>query len=246
MAELRSISTTLPVTTGTLPLPILTERLIIRPFRDTELYQLHTLIIESEPTQSETYDISHTRTELLRHLPPYKSHTIWLGIFLKTHKGEEGPLIGDGGTHSTIAHCDTHHWPKFGYRFRQSYWQRGFGMEFATAFIEFWWSLPRETVMLKVDIGTLYVDQEDTAAEMIYAETSKINSQSKKLLEQVGFTVLSSDLDDESSPHKETFENSTDYWILVMKKSDMKVTHTSISRSVSAPSLTGINTLLTQ
>ncbi|KAK6079183.1 GNAT N-acetyltransferase [Seiridium cupressi] len=199
-----TVSTTLPRVEDSTILPFETERLVIRPLLypgDLPAYRT----IRSQPaamTSSRTglpdFTVEQTEAKLKRLQPPYHGSHVYFGIFLKSSvEGSEGELIGDGGVHE-FAHTETG-WPEFGYKFKEEHWGRGYATEFARAFMQFWWALPRVGAQVDVALSSVGVLGKETsnpsagghttcwAREQVCAWTKIDNKASQRVLQKVGF-----------------------------------------------------------
>lgn len=184
-----TVSTTLPKVGDNLP-SIRSDRLIIRPLLPSDLEPFYTLRSQPEAMtdsgkQRPDADLSETRAKLKSLQPPYHNSHVYFGIFLKKSDDNEGELIGDGGVHKFRS--DHTGWPEFGYKFKKEYWGRGYATEFARAFMEFWWSLPRMDAQILVASSSMDFQNTPKATEQVYAYTRKDNLASQKVLEKIGF-----------------------------------------------------------
>lgn len=174
-----------------LPEPIITDRLILRLFNERDMDAYHTLARQPEAMDSDGgYSVSFQVTKD-RFLPllPTNRYFFYFGIFLKKSDGSEGDLIGSGGIYHRPSPQTG--WPMLEYKFKKEYWGQGYATEFATAFLEFWWKLPRQKTM--VVINESLVDPNNTSGytpEILYAWTKPENLQSQKVLQKVGFEYL--------------------------------------------------------
>ena len=183
-----TVLTTRPILKGNLPLPILSNRLIIRSLSLSDLEAYHILLSQPEAMEGNNMspDISYTEIMLEDELPPYDSQ-IYLGIFLKKSDNSDGDLIGDGG----IYHLQTQgEWPELSYRFKKEYWNNGYATEFVIAFMRFWWSLPREPTTLQVHPSSVGFQNTHQATERVYASVKLENKASQRVLEKAGFKLF--------------------------------------------------------
>lgn len=182
-----TVFTTRPIIGGILPLPIYTNRLIIRSYHLSDLEAFHTL--QSQPEAHEGYlnlvstDLNCSEDRLKKELPPYSSR-LYLGIYLKKSDGSEGDLIGSGGMQNLHT---LNGWPDLGYQLKKEYWNNGYATEFATAFMRFWSSLPREQTSFQVPYSSLDLQDRSEIAERVYAKAKLDNKASQRVLEKVGF-----------------------------------------------------------
>ena len=108
---------------------------------------------------------------------------------MKEPDGREGNLIGEGGV------CQPENcWPQLNYNLDKNYWNKVYATEFVTAFMRFWWSLPRETARFQVQPSSLYTLSTSDGIEMVCAQTKPDNKASQRVLEKSGF-VLFEDMD---------------------------------------------------
>lgn len=164
-------------------LPIITDRLIIRPWLPSDLEQLRLLRLQQEVmqwTSAGRVDLDEAETEawLAKFLPPNDALTHSSAITLK----ETGEVIGCGGTHDMSGIFG---WPELGYLFRKEFWGKGYGTEFLKAYVKAFAELPREEVEIKVDPRT--ANSDGTAEEQVIAITVGSNAASYKVLAKSGF-----------------------------------------------------------
>ncbi|KAH8790740.1 GNAT domain-containing protein [Hyaloscypha finlandica] len=189
-----TVSTTRPNAGSYLPLPITTDRLIIRALHISDLDAYCTLLrdpgaMEGEPIM----DPAESQRELQRALPPFTTD-LYLGIFLRNPNGSEGELIGDGGMFRRPDDNGVpRNWFEFGFRFKQEHWSRGYATEFGHAFMRFWWSLPRQQVSFEVAPSTLDRSETSQARERVVASVHKSNPRSESVLNKLGFEVFLSE-----------------------------------------------------
>jgi len=114
-----TVRTTRPIVEGNLPIPIFSNRLIIRSYRISDLEAYHTLLSQPEAMGGENIspNLSYTKSMLEEELEPCDSQ-IYLGIFLNKSDGNEGDFIGDGGIHHLRTQGE---WPELSYRFKKEY-----------------------------------------------------------------------------------------------------------------------------
>ena len=190
MASTVTISTTLPYVEDYILEPITTDRLIIRPLLLSDIEVYRTLRSQPEAMAHSSrgrpdLDTSETLAYLQRLQPPYHNSHLYFGIFLKKSNGDEGDLIGDGGVHKFVS--DQTGWPEFGYKLKKEYWGCGYATEFAKAFLEFWWSLPRTDARIQIAPSSVYPRDTPRVVEQVYAWTTVDNIASKRVLQKAGF-----------------------------------------------------------
>ncbi|KAH7153150.1 GNAT domain-containing protein [Dactylonectria macrodidyma] len=189
--EWATVRTTLPI----FPFPpneqrqvIKTERLLLRPFNDSEddLNGLHALRAQPEVMiwsmqGRPDKDLDETKPSIVRHIPPLDvDHYNWAICLAST-----GEIIGIGGNGTWKGELG---WPVLGYMLRKEAWGKGYATEFLKAFVEAWWALPREEVELKVDKKTVRGDGE-IKDEFITAVALDENAASHGVLRKAGFEL---------------------------------------------------------
>jgi RimJ/RimL family protein N-acetyltransferase len=132
--------------------------------------------------------IEKTKNKLHRLQPPYRDSHIYFGIFLQNKDGTEGEILGDGGVHK-INGTDTG-WPEFGYKLKKEYWNQGYITEFAEAFMEYWWNLPRKEVEIQVPYSSMSQQGTLYHPELVCAWTKVGNDVSEKVLKKLGFESI--------------------------------------------------------
>lgn len=162
--------------------PIKTKRLLIRPLRPSDLQAVHVLRSQPEVTAwsskgkpNETVDV--TRQELEAAL----SRDIYQFAICLSN----GDLIGTGGSHRRGGNLG---WPVINYAIRHEAWGKGYATEFLAAFLDRWWSLPRETVDVLVDKDTVCGDGE-IKEERVVATTTDKNVASQKVMMKNGMEL---------------------------------------------------------
>lgn len=131
------------------PLPIYTNRLIIRELRKTDLHQYQTLL--TDPGAIGGANIPSDLNGIRNMLPILPDeYELTLGIFLRRQDNQEGPLIGDGGLY--YLRLDTE-WPNLTYRIKQDHWNKGYATEFLNAYMRYWWSIPRQSEPKRLTIN---------------------------------------------------------------------------------------------
>ncbi|KAI0169361.1 acyl-CoA N-acyltransferase [Hypoxylon sp. FL1284] len=163
--------------------PILTERLVIRPYREEDLDGIYIIHRQPEPMKYTMRgriddDKTVTRENMAKYMPPNDLHTYSNVICLAS----TGEIIGTGGVSRPEQWFG---WPEIGYLFKKEAWGRGYGTEFVKAMVSFWWTLPRAAVELEVAVET--VDGPGEAPEMLAAMVEQSNIGSQRVLEKAGF-----------------------------------------------------------
>ncbi|CAJ2499830.1 Uu.00g026830.m01.CDS01 [Anthostomella pinea] len=203
------ITTTLP--TRPLPpnaqrAPILTPRLVIRPFAPTDLDGIHALRSQPEVMQWTSVgrpdrDRAETQAFMDRYLPPNEGRSY---DFVMCDRAT-GRVLGTGGMHKM--ECLELGWPEVGYMFRKEAWGRGLATEFLTAWTEAWWALPRSVVEVEVDadsVAGLEAGPGTQLPEMVSAMAESNNPGSIRVLEKAGFRSFKTWKEPDSRPG---FEN---------------------------------------
>jgi RimJ/RimL family protein N-acetyltransferase len=170
--------------------PIKTERLLIRPYRESDAEELYS-VLRSQPevmifTARGKVDesVEVTRKNIQARLPP-NDQTNYDWIICSTETEE---LIGIGGSHQRV--CDLG-WPALGYMFRKNAWGKGYGTEFANALLDAWWKLPREEFEVKVDRDTIGEGQDgDVVPECIVGITTEENKASQHVMGKAGMKLV--------------------------------------------------------
>lgn len=185
------VATTLPTfEKGNLHFTITTDRLIIRPLVRSDLEAYHSFRIQPEAMAHSRRgrpdaNIAETQARLEKLLEPSPNTLAYCGIFLKKSDGNEGELIGDGGMWDITS--EQTGWPVFGYKFKKEHWGHGYATEFATAYMQFWWTIDRTNVHISVASCSVNFTDGILAPEQMYAWTTKENKASQRVLEKVGF-----------------------------------------------------------
>lgn len=189
--EFVTIKTTLPK----LPFPpnterraILTDRLLIRPFRQDDMEALHALRSQPEVMKwsiqgrpDETMD--ETRKSAALRLPPQDTERYdWVICLAST-----GEFIGLGGNGMWDGELG---WPVLGYMLVKEAWGKGYTSEFLSAFLDAWWDLPREEVEIKVDANSVRGEGE-IKKEMMSGITTDDNKASQNVMRKAGFELVS-------------------------------------------------------
>jgi RimJ/RimL family protein N-acetyltransferase len=167
------------------PLPIYTHRLILRELRQTDLEQYHTLLTDIGAMRGQNISNGLHYTQDVLPLPPFQDEII-SGIFLRKKHNKESPLIGDGGIY--YLRIDTE-WPNLTYRIKEEHWNKGYDTEFLNAYMRYWWSIPRQTKLLRINPATLnYQDNpEQSIKERVYISVTHENLANQRVLTKVGF-----------------------------------------------------------
>jgi RimJ/RimL family protein N-acetyltransferase len=104
------------------------------------------------------FDLSITQDRFQRILRDSFSQGIHLGFFLKTEKGDEFELVGEGGVYMPKSSWPYIYWTRLDIERKdvRIYWKR----LIPSRIITFWWSLPRKNTRLLVDSVSLLKDSQ--------------------------------------------------------------------------------------
>lgn len=181
-----TVRTLLPI----VPLPsndarptLTTDRLLLRPFKPTDLHASHALRTQEEVMKWSKrgridQSVDETREKIVPFLAPNDAVTATCAICLKS----TGEFIGSGGCH---LYPGRHGWPEMGYLLRKEFWGQGLATEFLKGWLQFWEELPRSEREVKVQREM--VAGEGVVKEHLIAITEARNVQSQKVLLKVGF-----------------------------------------------------------
>jgi RimJ/RimL family protein N-acetyltransferase len=162
--------------------PLRTERLLLRPYQPTDLDDFHALRSQMDVmkwTSQGTVDASRdaTQTWMKRFLPPNDATTHNFAIEELTNPGV---VIGAIGCHTAEpAEC--------GYMLRTEYWGKGYATEAFKRWLQAWWELPREVIV--VDDSESGLDT--MIPEVLRADFEEDNVASGRILAGSGFQSLS-------------------------------------------------------
>lgn len=189
LARVRTTLPAQPLPSNALRAPIRTARLVVRPFAQDDLESIHALRSQPEVMiftgqgRPDT-DLAETKTRVVdRFLPPRDTVTHNCAICLAA----TGELIGVGGVHRLDSPSG---WPEVGYMFKKEHWGQGYGTEFMRAFVDAWWTLPREDAEVDVDpasVEGMERDREGRVAELMTATVESNNRGSLRIMEKLGF-----------------------------------------------------------
>lgn len=192
--QLVKVKTTLPA----LPYPpldqrqsIMTERLLIRPWSEDDLQNVHELRTQPEVMQwSATGKIDEDLERTKRY---FDGHFVADGPGgLRSHDmiiclSSTGEFIGTGGSHRREGSLG---WPELGYTIKREYWGNGYATEFVQAYLAFWWALPRAELEMEVDKATVQEDAKTgLVRENLVAITVAHNEASRNVMRKAGFKL---------------------------------------------------------
>lgn len=110
-------------------------------------------------------------------------------------------MVGIGGLVQTVAQGT---WPTFNWQFMHPKYScnyKGLGTEFATAFMQFWWSIPEEAVKLQLRVPANSVDfplQDQPVVAPRVVATAHVDDFTKQCaLGRAGFEMYDVDMDDD-------------------------------------------------
>ncbi|KAF4450759.1 hypothetical protein F53441_6202 [Fusarium austroafricanum] len=191
--DLITVKTTLPV------YPLLpncerktfrTERLSMRPMTEGDFDFCRAVRTDPDGMKWSSkgrpdIDIEETRANFNSRLPPNDVQKYdWVICLLET-----GEPIGIGGTCLWTSELG---WPSVGYIFLKAHWGKGYASEFLKAFLDEWWSLPRNEVELAVDKNSIRDGDGEVKKECLSAITVSENAPSQNVLRKCGFAFTSS------------------------------------------------------
>lgn len=188
--ELVTVKTTLP----TLPYPpleeresILTENLLLRPYRANDIHDLHVMfsdpVVMASSARGKTYSLEESRKVLDIKLSEAGLENQDFIICLAS----TGEMIGYTGSHRR---CGSLGWPEIGYAIRRDHWGKGYATEALLAFLSWWWKLPRSEFEIQVDKSTLPEDDNGAVAtECIVTITVETNKASRNVMRKCGLEL---------------------------------------------------------
>ncbi|KAK4136712.1 acyl-CoA N-acyltransferase [Trichocladium antarcticum] len=190
-ADFVPVRTTLPcwpLPLNAVRIPIVTDRLILRPLTADDLPALHTLrtqpaVMRWTAAGRPDADPAETRARMAAFLPPRDGAAYNCAICDRA----TGALLGVGGAHNWRSRFG---WPEVGYMLRTEVWGRGLGTEFLRGFLEgVWDKLEREVVDgVLVDARTVDArDADGNVREQLIAITADANEKSQSVLRKSGF-----------------------------------------------------------
>ena len=172
------------------PAPTLTtSRLLLRPFKQSDLADLHILRTQSDVmmwTSTGIPDADHDTTQawMDRFLPPNNATTFYFAI---EELNEPGKVVGVVGCHT----CEP---PEVGYMFRTEVWRKGYATEAMQCWLQTWWALPRKEVEIEPKSAA---SDNQAVREVLKADTVFPNHASKRILERHGFNLVSEEMVDD-------------------------------------------------
>ncbi|KAJ6443475.1 cellobiose dehydrogenase [Purpureocillium lavendulum] len=132
--------------------PLTTRRLLIRPLAESDLEALHVLNTQPPVVRWSSRAVPNSNMDVTRRQLRDKladdATTYEVAICL----GASGEMIGIGGSHRRAGNLG---WPVLSYALRAEHWGRGYATEFLQAFLRWWWTLPRDEVVLSVEASTV-------------------------------------------------------------------------------------------
>lgn len=197
MEEIK-IRTRLP----TVPLPLVsegrgeirTQRLILRPFTQDVLEDMHSLRSQPEVMAASRRgvpdkDLAETQQLIAPMLPPNDATTYKWAIY----EAQTGDFVGSGGYGRAGAIAGD--WPEIGYMLKKQHWGKGYATEFLGAWLEAWWKLPRSEVKMEVPASTVEEDApvcgangvREVSRDRVIAFIEQNNTSSQRVVEKCGF-----------------------------------------------------------
>jgi RimJ/RimL family protein N-acetyltransferase len=167
--------------------PIKTARLLLRPFKPSDLPDLHVLRSQIEVmkwTSQGHIDVDKeaTQTWMNRFLPPNDST---LFNFVVEELSNPGVAIGGIGCH----HAEP---PECGYMLRTEYWGKGYATEGFRGWLQAWWDLPRKEVVIEESKALSENPVEPIFVhEVLLADVEEQNVASARILANCGFRRIS-------------------------------------------------------
>ncbi|KAJ2979152.1 hypothetical protein NQ176_g3428 [Zarea fungicola] len=193
-AELVAVKSKLPA----LPYPppeqreaIITDRLLLRPVRESDLQAIHEMRSDPEVAQWSATGIPDAEVEVTRQmLEKGKENS------LEKHDcaiclASTGQVIGVGGQHRR---CGMLGWPEIGYSLKREFWGQGYGTEFLQGFLAWYWEQPRAEVDVNVDKATI-LDPDAAAGgaivpDCVVATTVEENTASRHVMAKSGLQLI--------------------------------------------------------
>lgn len=186
--------------------PYQTSRLVLRSLTADDLPSYHHLrsqpevmiyTMQGRPDK----DIAESQTKLDHFISPGGDSVYVLGVFER----ETGQFVGSVGSHMRV---DLLGWPCLGYMLCTEAWGKGYATEMVRGFLDVYWSLPREEVLVELDVDTSTApaaaaqgaDGVATVAEKITAITLDSNVASQNVLLKAGFKQVKKWIDSENEP----------------------------------------------
>lgn len=180
-----TIKSTLPAIPLQLDSNILTQRLLIRPLAASDLNIEHILrthpeVVAWSSTQLPNESTNVTEKQLRNSIE--NEETLEVAICLR----ETGEMIGSGGSHRREGDLG---WPVLSYTLRVEAWGKGYATEFLTAFLDYYWTLPRSHAQLEVEASTA-VGEDEVKQECVTSVASEPNSASQRVMEKSGMKLV--------------------------------------------------------
>ena len=166
---------------------IITERLLLRPVKESDAEAIHEMRTQPEVmvwTSRGTVDtnMDDTRKAMANKLPPNDTSNFDFAICI----AETGQLIGVGGVFQWTGNLG---WPDIGYMLRKEAWGKGYGSEFLRAFLPAYWALDRNEVEHRVERDTVS-GEGGVEEERISATTVPDNNASQNVLKKNGLRLV--------------------------------------------------------
>lgn len=185
--KVRTTVPPLPLQAPGQPTCVETSRLILRPFSQNDLDDLHKLRTQMEvmkwtPRRAIDDSIEKTQAFLDAKIAAQGTSSLSFVICLAS----TGEVIGTGGVHSRTGRLG---WPEIGYMLRKEFWGQGYASEFLRGFTQHWWSLPRAEEEVEVEGASIVADYRNglLVTECLAAVTDVDNFGSQKVMEKHGF-----------------------------------------------------------
>lgn len=182
--------------------PILSERILLRPFQASDLDAYHRLRCQPDVMKwtgqgRPDANIDETKKSMSLLVPPEGDAGDIYAITLR----ETGEFLGSVG----IRYLDgALGWPELGYMILKEHWGKGYATEFLRAYLEHWWALPREETETELKVDTRTISGEAPGSlvnERLTAITGGENEGSKNVLVKLGFTLVAAYREEEEEAH---------------------------------------------
>ncbi|CAG9946235.1 unnamed protein product [Clonostachys rosea f. rosea IK726] len=161
-----------------------TSRLTLRPLKNNshDLAGLHAFRTDEKVMHWSHQgvvdaDLKETCTQFF--IPPLNSEIMVYAICLKS----TGEFIGYA---SLSCHPRRLGWPEVRFGIKSDHWGQGYATEFLEGFLDIWRRLPREVVVTRVPVGTVYGDRE-IKDECLAGIPTYDNVACHRVLEKSGF-----------------------------------------------------------
>ncbi|KAH7040936.1 GNAT domain-containing protein [Microdochium trichocladiopsis] len=209
--------------------PLETERLRLVPITQDLLPDYHWIRTQPEYMVNSRQgrpdrDLAETQKWMDRFVPPGDQHTYTFAIKMKKEpsaaaaaaEGEEAAFESRAiGMMGIVRMNRGTGWPEIGYGINNTHHGRGYATELLREVLKFWWSLPREEVVVEMDAKYVFGTAEDgdgghaadkadgivvDMPERVMAIADVTNLPSLRVMEKVGFTQFASFVFEDDDP----------------------------------------------